>query len=211
MGVSRYITREQDRVQNCCVLLSGFAFQSKIVGNGGRQILSVKIPGDIIDLQHAFLKIADHSIQMLSTGDVAVVPAEALRELAFARPAIGQAMWIETLVEGSILREWMANIGRRDAKARVAHFLCEIAVRLAAAGLTTGNRYDLPMTQEQLGDATGLTPVHVNRTLQALRSDGLISRDKHAITIEDWKALSAVGDFATAYLHPIAAFIPNFA
>lgn len=201
MPPSAYIIREQDLTKNCCNLLSGFAFRSKVVGNGGRQILSVNIPGEILDLQHAFLGKADHSIQMLTAGDVAFVAADAVHDIAFAHPAVGRAMWLETLAEGSIFREWIANIGRRDARTRVAHLLCEIAVRLHAAGLITGNRYELPMTQEQLGDATGLTPVHVNRTLQKLRTDGLITRDRRAITIEDWKALSGVGDFVSAYLH----------
>jgi len=198
---SSYIIREQDLTKNCCVLLSGFGFRSKLVGNGGRQILSIHIPGDMLDLQHAFLGVADHSIQMLTTGDVAYVAAGAVQDLAFSFPAIGRAMWLETLVEASIFREWIANIGRRDARTRVAHLLCEIAVRLRSAGLMTGNRYELPMTQEQIGDATGLTPVHVNRTLQALRKDGLITRDRRAVQIEDWKALSTVGDFGAAYMH----------
>lgn len=163
-----YILREMDIAKNSCILLSGFAFRSKVVGDGGRQILSVHVPGDMLDLQHAFLGVADHSIQMLTAGDVAYLPAEAVRDLAFAYPAIGRAMWLETLVEGSIFREWIANIGRRDAKTRVAHLLCEIAVRLQSAGLMTGNRYELAMTQEQIGDATGLTTVHVNRTFQTL-------------------------------------------
>jgi CRP-like cAMP-binding protein len=196
-----YIIREQDLTRNCCILLSGFAFRSKVVGDGGRQILSVHIPGDMLDLQHAFLGVADHSIQMLTAGDVAYVSAGAVQDLAFAFPAIGRAMWLETLVEGSIFREWIANIGRRDARTRVAHLLCEIAVRLQSAGLMTGNRYDLPMTQEQIGDATGLTTVHVNRTLRGLCADGLVTREKRAVRIEDWKALSAVGDFGASYLH----------
>lgn len=197
-----YIIREQDLTKNCCVLLSGFAFRSKVVGNGGRQILSVHIPGDMLDLQHAFLGVADHSIQMLTTGEVAYVAAGAVRELAFTYPAIGRAMWLETLVEASIFREWIANVGRRDARARIAHLLCEIAVRLQAAGLIAGTSYELPMTQEQIGDATGLTGVHVNRTLQMLRSERLVTRSKRAVQIQDWKALSAVGDFRAAYLHP---------
>lgn len=201
LSPSSYIIREQDITKNCCFLISGFAFRSKIVGNGGRQILSVNIPGELLDLQHAFLGIADHSIQMLSDGDVAFVAAEAVHEIAVAHPAIGRAMWLETLAEGSISREWIANIGRRDARSRVAHLLCEIALRLHSAGLITGNRYELPMTQEQIGDATGLTPVHVNRTLHKLHSDGLITRDKRSVTIENWKALSGVADFNAGYLH----------
>jgi CRP-like cAMP-binding protein len=205
MNASTYIVRERDQIKNCCILLSGYAFRSKIVGNGGRQILSIHIPGDIVDIQHAMLGIADHNIQMLTNGEVALVSAAAVKEIAFKNPAIGQAMWLETLVDGSIFREWIANVGRRDARTRVSHLLCEFTVRLHTAGLTEGNRYELPMTQEQLGDATGLTAVHVNRTMQGLRSEGLISSDKRSITIENWKALTSVGDFNTAYLHPEAA------
>jgi CRP-like cAMP-binding protein len=200
-----YLVRERDKIQNCCILLSGFAFRSKIVGNGGRQILSIHIPGDIVDIQHALLGIADHNIQMLTTGEIAFVPAAAVKEIAFEHPAIGHALWLETLVDGAIFREWITNVGRRDARTRIAHLLCEFTVRLHAAGLTEGHRYELPMTQEQLGDATGLTAVHVNRTMQSLRSDGLISSDKRSITIEDWKSLTNVGDFDTAYLHPEVA------
>jgi CRP-like cAMP-binding protein len=197
-----YIVRERDQIKNCCILLSGFAFRSKIVGNGGRQILSIHVPGDIVDIQHAMLRIADHNIQMLTTGEVALFPAAAVEEIAFKHPTIGHALWLETLVDGSIFREWITNVGRRDARTRISHLLCEFTVRLHTAGLTEGHRYELPMTQEQLGDATGLTAVHVNRTMQGLRTEGLISSDKRAITIEDWKRLTTVGDFDTAYLHP---------
>jgi CRP-like cAMP-binding protein len=205
LSAGSYILRERDVIENCCILLSGFAYRSKIVGSGGRQILSIHIPGDVVDIQHAMLKVADHNIQMLIPGDIALVPAAAVKELAFKHPTIGHALWLETLVDGSIFREWIANVGRRDARTRVAHLLCEFAVRLHTAGLTDSNRYELPMTQEQLGDATGLTSVHVNRTMQGLRGDRLITSDKRAIRIEDWKALTIVGDFDTAYLHPEAA------
>jgi CRP-like cAMP-binding protein len=202
MNAGSYLVRERDRIKDCCILLSGFAFQSKVVGNGGRQILSIHIPGDVVDIQHAMLGTADHNIQMLTTGEVALVSAAAIKKIAFERPAIGEALWLETLVDGSIFREWITNVGRRDARTRISHLLCEFTVRLHTAGLTEGNRYELPTTQEQLGDATGLTAVHVNRTLQGLRTAGLISSDKRTITIEDWKALTAVGDFDMAYLHP---------
>ncbi len=205
LNAGSYIVRERDQIKNCCILLTGFAFRSKIVGNGGRQILSIHIPGDIVDIQHAMLNTADYNIQMLTTGNVAFVSAVTLKELAFKHPTIGQALWLETLVDGSIFREWIANVGRRDARTRVSHLLCEFTVRLHTAGLAGGRRYELPMTQEQLGDATGLTAVHVNRTMRGLRTDGLISSDKRAITIEDWKALTIVGDFDMAYLHPDVA------
>jgi CRP-like cAMP-binding protein len=205
MNAGAYIVRQNDITSTCCILVSGFLFKSKIVANGGRQILSIHVPGDMVDLQHALLGVADHNIQMLTAGDVALVPSEAIQDIAFRCPTIGKAMWMETLVDGSIFREWIANVGRRDARTRISHLLCEFTVRLHAAGLTEGNRYEMPMTQEQLGDATGLTSVHVNRTLQGLRNDGLISRDKRSITIEDWKLLSKAGDFDTSYLHPQVA------
>jgi CRP-like cAMP-binding protein len=205
LNAGSYIVRERDEIKNCCILLSGFVYRSKIVGNGGRQILSIHIPGDVVDIQHAMLGIADHNIQMLTTGEIALVAAAAVKDIALKYPTIGQALWLETLVDGSIFREWIANVGRRDARTRISHLLCEFTVRLHAAGLTEGHRYELPMTQEQLGDATGLTAVHVNRTMQGLRTDGLISSDKRAITIENWKALTTVGDFDTAYLHPEVA------
>lgn len=205
LNAGSYIVRERDKIRYCCILLSGFALRSKIVGNGGRQILSIHIPGDVVDIQHAMLGIADHNIQMLTTGEVALVLAGAVKEIAFNHPAIGHALWLETLVDGSIFREWIANVGRRDARTRIAHLLCEFTVRLHTAGLAVGDRYELPMTQEQLGDATGLTAVHVNRTMQGLRTDGLISSDRRSITIEDWKALTTVGDFDAAYLHPEVA------
>jgi CRP-like cAMP-binding protein len=141
-------------------------------------------------------------VQMLTAGKVAMIPVEGVDRLAFERPQIGRAMWIDTLVDGSIFREWIANVGRRDAKTRIAHLLCEFSLRLEVAGLGQQGDYELPMTQEQLGDATGLTPVHVNRTLQALEVDGLIERaTPRSIYIGSWRKLADAGDFNSAYLH----------
>jgi CRP-like cAMP-binding protein len=202
LSAGSYIVREADIAKNCCVLLSGFAYRHKIVGDGNRQIVSVHVPGDMVDLHNSFLGVADHNVQMLTEGDVALIPAKAVKDLAFERPAIGRAILLDTLVDGSIFREWIANVGRRDARTRVAHLLCEFAVRLQAATGDKTRNYMLPMTQEQLGDATGLTAVHVNRTVQGLRRDGLISTDRRSVTIEDWRGLMATGDFNAAYLHP---------
>jgi CRP-like cAMP-binding protein len=110
-------------------------------------------------------------------------------------------MWYETLVEGSIFREWVLNIGRRDARTRIAHLLCEFAVRLEVAELGKSNRYTLPITQDQLADAVALTSVHVNRTLMGLEADGLIKRTRREITIDDWPKLAKAADFQPRYLH----------
>jgi CRP-like cAMP-binding protein len=123
-------------------------------------------------------------------------------KIAFERPAVGKAMWIDSLVDGSIFREWIANIGRRQARIRLAHLLCEFSLRMKVAGLGDETGYELPMTQDQLADATGLTSVHTNRTMKSLEADGVIKRSNpRSIVIGDWKTLAAAGDFNSAYLH----------
>jgi CRP-like cAMP-binding protein len=197
-----YIIRERDRATHCCVLLSGFAIRHKIVGGGYRQICAIHMKGEMVDLQNSLLGTADHSVQMITPGQVAMIPREEINRIAFERPSVGRAMWLDTLVDASIFREWIANVGRRDARSRLAHVLCEFALRLKVAGLGEQTGYQLPMTQEQLGDVTGLTSVHVNRTLKALEADGLIERvSPRSITIGDWKKLADVGDFDSNYLH----------
>lgn len=197
-----YIVREYDRATHSCVLLRGFAVRTKIVAGGARQICSVHMKGEMVDLQNSLLGQADHSVQMLTAGQVAMIPREAIERLAFDRPAVGKAMWIDTLVDGSIFREWIANVGRRDARTRIAHLLCELALRLEVAGLGEQTNYEVPLTQEQLADATGLTSVHVNRTIRGLERDGLIDRlHPRSITIGDWKKLAEAGDFNSNYLH----------
>ena len=120
------------------------------------------------------------------------------------RPAINEALWRDSLIDASIFREWVLNVGRRDAKARIAHMLCEFASRRQAAGLGSPERFELPMTQEQIGDATGLTPVHVNRMLHALAADGVIVRDQREVEITDWPKMRRIADFDPAYLHAAA-------
>ena len=196
-----YVVREGDKPTHSCVLVAGFAFRQKIVGSGGRQILAIHIPGDMVDLQNSLLHLADHSVQALTDAAVAQIPVEEIRRLAFARPAIGMAMWYDTLVDASIHREWTTNIGRRDAVERISHLLCEFGVRLENAGLGHRSRYELPITQEELADCVGLTPVHVNRTLRWLDQQNLIQRPKRSIAIDSWRQLAALGDFNARYLH----------
>ncbi|MEA3017460.1 MAG: hypothetical protein QOI38_2182 [Sphingomonadales bacterium] len=201
VSAGAHIIRDGDKAEHCSLLLSGFAYRHKITGEGGRQVLSLHLAGDFVDLQNGLLEVSDHNVQMLTDGDVAFVPREAIKALALERPAIGVAMWVDTLVDSAIFREWVVNVGRRDARTRIAHILCEFSLRLEEAGLAENHRYELPMTQEQLADAVGLTSVHVNRVLRQLGEEGLISRNKRAITIEDWARMRDAGDFNERYLH----------
>ncbi|HEX8257922.1 MAG TPA: Crp/Fnr family transcriptional regulator [Allosphingosinicella sp.] len=198
---SKYIVREGDRAENACLLRSGFAFRHKTVGDGGRQIVAIHMKGDLVDLQNSLLRTADHSVQALTEAEIALIPRRAIVELCARNAIVAQAMWLDTLVDGSVFREWIANVGRRDARSRTAHVLCEFAIRQESAGLGERGEYELPMTQEQLADVLGLTPVHVNRTLKSLEADGLISRNKRSVTIGSWENLRAAGDFSPAYLH----------
>jgi CRP-like cAMP-binding protein len=198
---SRYIVREGDRPTHSCLLLDGFAYRSKMLADGSRSIIAIQMRGDLIDLQNSLLRLADHSVQALTSCTVAFIPRDDMMKLARTHPNVGFALWYDTLVDGSIFREWIANVARRNAPARISHLLCEIGLRLEAAGLGDKLHFELPITQEQLADCTGLTSVHVNRTLKALELDGNITRSKRHIAIADWDRISATADFGSAYLH----------
>lgn len=201
LEASTYTVREADPPEFCTVLVSGFAYRQKLTGDGARQIVAIHIPGDALDFQNLFLDVSDHSIQMLTRGDVAFVPRAAMQNLARSRAAVGHAILVKILVEASIFREWILNVGRRNSRSRLAHVLCELGVRLEAQGLADEYGYELPMTQEQLADALGLTPVHVNRTLKTLEAEGLIQRTKRNISFPDWNRLRTIADFNQRYLH----------
>jgi CRP-like cAMP-binding protein len=201
----RYVFREGERASNCCVILSGFACTHKIVADGARQILSMHMRTDGVDLQNALLASNDHNIQALTNLEVAVIPAAMVSELISAHPGAARALWVETLLHASIQREWIANVGRRNARTRIAHLLCELGLRMEHCGLGRRGEYELPVTQEQLADATGLTSVHVNRVLQGLRSDQIIRRGGRMIAARQWSELVEAGDFRSSYLQPCGA------
>lgn len=196
-----YIRREGNSSGAFPILVSGFAYQHKQTSDGARQIVGLHIPGEPLDLQNLFLDAADHSVQTLTQAELLMIPRVELEALIRTRPAIACAFLALAVVEAAALREWVLNIGRRDAAARLAHFLCELADRLEAEGLADADGFDLPMTQEQLSDALGLTPVHLNRTIRALQVQGLIERERRRIRIPEWPLMRDYGDFNRSYLH----------
>ena len=200
-GRDVYIVREGERTTDCCLLLRGFAFRQKLLTDGSRQIISIHIPSEFVDLQNGLLGMADHNVQSLNRCEMAIVPRAAILEMAGNYPGLRMAMWIDTLIDASIFREWVVNVGRRDARARIAHVLCELAFRLDKIGAGRDGLFDFPLTQEQIADCTGLTAVHTNRTLQSLRRDGLIQLTARSLSVLDWDGLRAVGDFDELYLH----------
>jgi CRP-like cAMP-binding protein len=198
------VIRDGARIVECCLLVQGYACRHKLASNGGRQIVSFHLPGDMLDIQHLLFDRADHNVQMVTNARLAFFPMDALRTLVEDRPALGRALWRDCLVDASIFREWVLNVGRRDAKARIAHMLCEFVERHAAAGLGRPDQFRLPMTQEDIADATGLTSVHVNRMLRQLRDEGVIEGAGRQIGILSWERMKQIADFQPGYLHAVA-------
>src|SRR3954469_25706975 len=201
VGPRQDLVQEGDRPSECCLVLEGFAYRYKQTEDGKRQIFSLHIPGDMPDLQSLHLDVMDHSLSSLSACKVMFIPHETVRDLVRRCPRIGDAFWRETLIDAAVFREWILNLGRREAYGRMAHLLCEFYVRLRAVGLTNGDVCDLPFTQAELADATGLSAVHVNRTLQELRGEGLITLRNGSLAVLDWDRLKEAGEFDPPYLH----------
>ena len=195
-----YVLREGDIPQEVSILVAGFAQRQKHTSDGTRQIVSFSCPGDPLDFDCLFLNEADFSVQMSTSGTIACVRTEAVNALLDKRPEVGRAITTALLADAAISREWVVNTGRRDARQRLAHLLCEILVRAKAQQLQT-DVFELPFTQEQLADATGLTPVHVNRVLRQLTSEGAISRNGRFITVPSWDVLEEIAGFDDRFLH----------
>lgn len=195
------IVHEGDALTRSCVLVDGFAARFKTLPDGSRQILSLHTAGDMMDLHSMVLEVADHGIAALSHVRVTYLTHAALLDASDRYPVIARALWRETLIDGSVFREWLLNIGRRDAYSRMAHLICEMKVKMEAIRLAREDGFPFPVTQAELADATGLTTVHVNRTMQRLRRDGLISTRGTDVLVEDWDALVDAAAFDPTYLH----------
>jgi CRP-like cAMP-binding protein len=195
------IVREGDCPSRCCLLLSGFTCTYKVSGDSKRQIMTFGIAGDIPDLQSLHLPVLDSSVSTLTQCRVAFITHEDLHDLCERHPRIAAAFWRETLIEGAVFREWLLNVGRREAYNRVAHLFCEMLVRLRAVGLAEDHACDLPITQGEFADAFGLTAVHVNRVVQQMRAEDLIVIKGSRLTIPNWDRLKEAGEFTPRYLH----------
>lgn len=195
------LVREGDRPSACCLMIEGYACRYRILKDGRRQIMSFHMAGDVPDLQSLQLKVMDHSLGSLTPMVVGFIPHEALKEVIRSEPGLGSIFWRDTLIDAAIFREWLVSLGRRTARQQVAHLICELLVKMRAVGLAQHGSVALPFTQQELADAQGMSAVHLNRTLQELRNDGLISGHRNTITVPDWTRLKAFSDFDPTYLH----------
>ena len=194
------IVGEGSQPKACHVVLDGFISHSKALAGGKRQIIAFGIAGDTCDLDAFVGGRMDHSVVALMPSRMAVIPHKALVRLTATNPRLARALWRETVLDASIFAEWVANIGRRSAPIRVAHLVCETFTRLQEAGLAHEGGFEWPVTQKDLGDATGLTPVHINRVLRDLRTEGLLTIHGGSVLIDDWDGLKRLSKFNDGYL-----------
>lgn len=194
------LVKPGDKVSHATLVVDGLVARYDQVGDGGRQITAIHLPGDMCDLHSAVVPIAGWGLEALTTATVLEVPHSDLRALVASSPNVALAFWRDTTADASILAKWVCSMGRRSAYSRMAHLLCELGIRTEQAGLGTRTCYPLALTQDQLADALGLTAVHVNRTLQALRAEALLRFEQRTVHIGSWQALVEVAKFNEAYL-----------
>lgn len=203
-GQGEKIAWDGDRPTKSFIIVDGFAVSSKTTTEGNRQILAYFMPGDVPDLQSLHLPALDVTVSTIRPCKVAFVQHTVLQEICERHPAIAKVLWRWTLIAGSIHREWVTSVGRRRSSARIAHLMCEVISRMRALGLAQGNSCEMAMTQLELADATGMSAVHVNRSVQALRRANLITLRGTTLTVLDWEGLKSFGEFDPAYLHLLA-------
>lgn len=197
----RDLIREGDHPRFVNLVVKGWAIRHKMLADGRRQIIAFLIPGDLCDLNIFILREMDHSISALTPLTVAQLPREQFEEIHETRPRITQALLWDTLVTAAIQREWTVNLGQRTALERLAHLICEIVLRMRVIGECEDGHCEFPVTQNDLAEATGMTPVHVNRTIQELRARGLVVWKSRLLHVPDLDALREVASFNPNYLH----------
>lgn len=194
------LVREGDRPTTSLLVVEGFTSRYRDSPDGRRQIMAIHVPGDFVDLHSLLIKEMDHSVGALSPCRVVRFPHDRLVRLTETMPHLTRMLWLMTLIDSSIHREWLVAASR-TAPEQIAHLVCELFVRLGATGLVTDHNFTLPITQTELGEALGLSAVHVNRSLQQLRTEGLFTWQNQQIQILDWDGLRRRAQFDPRYLH----------
>ncbi|MGU3668432.1 Crp/Fnr family transcriptional regulator [Methylobacterium sp. A49B] len=197
----QHIISQGDPPSDVHLVLDGLACRYKVTPDGSRQIVAVMVPGDFCDLHIAILGEMDHGIATLSPCTIVDIPVATIADLTENHPRIRQTLWWATLVDEATLREWLVNLGQREAAQRMSRFFCELLIRLQLVGWTEENSYAWPLRKYDLADLLGLTSVHVNRTLQYLRGQGLIVMRRQRLIIPDVDRLKAFCSFDPTYLH----------
>ena len=182
------------------LILDGLAARYKVLADGGRQFTSLQVPGDFVDLYAFLLKTMDHGVIALSPCRVVLADHSKLRSITERAPHLTRLLWLDTLIDGAIHREWIVAMGRRSKGSHLAHLFCELFVRLQVVKRTNDMSFHLPVSQAELADVLGLSVVHMNRVISALRNSGVIVWANHTVTILDWQRLQQIAEFDPIYL-----------
>jgi CRP-like cAMP-binding protein len=178
----------------------GWLFRYKILHNGGRQIVDFVLPGDIFAVQACLFKGSLYSIATITPASLSLIPFGSIDQVFELNPRLSKALFWSAACEAARLAEHLTDAGRRSAYERLSHLILELFVRLKIVGLVDGMSFRMPLTQELIADALGLTPIHINRTIRSLREDKLIAVEGKRVIILDFEALSLLSDFETSYL-----------
>ncbi|MFZ2029668.1 MAG: Crp/Fnr family transcriptional regulator [Vitreimonas sp.] len=189
-----------DHLSECCLVIEGFLCRHRTMDSGQRQILSFHISGDLPDLQSLYLDEMDYAFGALTRSMVAFIPHAAVRQGLREEPTLVDLLWRYSLTDTAIFRAWLMNLGRRSAAARIAHLFCELFVRMKAVGIAEEMGFELPLSQTEIADALALSTVHVNRTLQELRHEGVIQSHGKLHRFKDWERLRQIAEFDPRYL-----------
>jgi CRP-like cAMP-binding protein len=197
----RTVVADGSRPTECVLVIEGFCVRAKTTVTGQRQILSIHIPGEIPDLQSLHLHRMDHDLVAIAPSTLGFITHASLRALTRANPNIAEVLWRDTLIDAAIFREWIVNVGQRPAANRLAHTVVELRRRLAVTGRASGDTFEMPLTQEQISEALGITPVHANRIIRQLRDDGILDINRGRVTVLDEAKLADLAQFDDRYLH----------
>ena len=197
----RAVVSDGQKSTDCCLIVEGFCVRSKTITDGKRQILSIHIPGEIPDLMSLFLHVMDHDLSTLTPCTIGFISHDALQKLHRRRPNVAEIFWRDTLIDAAMFREWIVNVGQRPAPARLAHVMAELRERLKVIGRADGNTFEMPLTQEQIADALGITAVHANRVIRQLREDGIVDLHRGRVSVLDEAKFQELADFDHRYLH----------
>jgi len=193
------IIKRGQAVSSSCLVMEGLLAKTRDTMSGSRQITALYIPGDMPDIHAMMMPSATGTLFALTPVKLLRLPRAPLLAMVARYPALGEALWRETVRDAVIATEWVANVGARLAMPRLAHLFCEMAVR---SGVDRDNAFDwtFPITQANLAETTGMSAVHINRSLQALRKRDVMEVRDHRVSVRDWALLQVLGEFDGEYL-----------
>lgn len=194
------IVLEHAYTDHSILLLSGFTARYSTLSDGRRQITEINVAGDFVDLHSLLMKQMDHGVVTLTPCVIAHAPHSRLRKLTEEHGHLTRLLWLDTIIDAAIHRQWLVAMGRRSGLGHLAHLVCELFTRLSAVGLNDGQTFHMPLTQTVLSDALGLSTVHVNRLIAELRREGLVRWSNPQIEILDWPRLAQIAEFDPTYL-----------